>query len=294
MKTLKYLLMLSICGGLIFVSCTKEEQNVIKDIENYEIEDEVNAETFAEDLGSVIDDELDFADVFFDSGDNKDGQEKGPTTRADVNEGCATRTASAERGTWPNTVTITLGEGCKGRHGQNIRGEIVVTLSDNPRTTDATRTITLNDFQIGDVTINGTRTVTNMGRDDNQRRQLNRTEDLTITRGDDIVKRRSNITTTRMAGDDTDTREDDSLERTGTVEGTNRKGETYTTEITSAIVRKGNCRWPVCGTKVVTRGDRQFTINYSDSIDDDCDDAACDNIVYVTHNDKTREFTIGG
>ena len=279
-------MLIALCGGIFFTSCTKDESgdsNVVE-IENYEVEDEVNAETFAEDLENAIDDELDFADVFFNSEIDKTGDSKGPT-RTDANQGCATRTATAERGTWPNTVTITLSEGCTGRHGQNVSGEIVVTLSDDPRNEGATKTVTLNDFSIGENVINGTRTVTNMGRDDNQRRQLTRTENITITRGDFSIKRRSTITTTRMTGDDTESRDDDSIERTGTVEGTNSRGQDYSTTITTAIVRKGNCRWPVSGVREITRGDRKITLDYGDG--------TCDNKVTATIGDRSKEFTIG-
>ena len=284
MKNLKYFLFLSLCGTMVLVSCTKDDVDTnVVEIENYEVEDEINAETFAEDIENAIDDELEFADIFFHDGSTKDGMSKGPTG-TDVNANCAQRTASAARGTFPNTVIITLGEGCTGRHGQSIRGQIEVTLSDNPRNADATKTVTLTDFQIGETTINGTRTVTNMGLNDNEQRQLTRTEDITITRGDFTIKRRSNITTTRMAGDNTDTREDDTLERIGTVEGTNSRGETYTTTITSAMVRKGNCRWPVSGVREITRGDRKITLDYGDG--------TCDNKVTATMGDRSKVFEI--
>jgi len=284
MKNLKYFLLLALCGTMILVSCSKDESDTnVSEIENYEVEDEINAETFAEDLENAIDDELEFVDVFFNDGSTKDGQAKGPS-RTDVNADCAHRSASADRGTWPNTVTITMGEGCKGRHGQNVRGTIEVTLSAHPREEGAVKTVTLTDFYIGETLINGTRTITNMGRDANQRLQLKRTEEIIISRGDFSIERKSNITTTRMAGEDTETRDDDSIERIGTVEGTNTRGEKYSTTITSPIVRKGNCRWPVSGVREITRGDRKITLDYGDG--------TCDNKVTATMGDRSKVFEI--
>lgn len=284
MENLKYFLMLSLCGSMVLVSCTKDDADTnVVEIENYEVEDEINAETFAEDIENAIDDELEFADIFFHDGSTKDGMSKGPTG-TDVNANCAQRTATAERGTYPNTVTITLGEGCTGRHGQEVRGQIQVTLSANPRTQGAVKTVTLTDFEIGETMINGTRTVTNMGLNSTEQRQLTRTEDITITRGDFTIKRRSDITTTRMTGDDTETRADDSLERTGTVEGTNSRGQTYSTTITTPMVRKGDCRWPVSGVREITRGDRKITLDYGDG--------TCDNKVTATMGDRSKVFEI--
>lgn len=276
--------MLSLFGGLILASCTKDapELNEVE-IENYEVEDEISAETFAEDVDNAIDDELDFVDIFF-NGDIKHSEAKGPD-RPDLNANCATRTASAARGTYPNTVTITLSEGCQGRHGQSMTGTIAVTLSDNPRTEGATRTVTLTDFRVGEVTVNGTRTLTNMGRNTaSENLRIHRTEEITITRGDVSLTRNSDVMTTFMAGDDTDTRDDDSIQRTGTVEATNSRGQTYTSAIITPMVRKGNCRWPVSGVREITRGDKKITLDYGDG--------TCDNLVTASIGDRSKEFEI--
>lgn len=283
MRILKNLMMLTICGGLIFASCTKEAPEInVEEIQDYEVQDEIAAETFAEDIENAIDDELEYVDIFFDGG-IKHGDEKGPNG-IDVNANCATREASAARGVFPNTVTITMSEGCQGRHGQSIQGTIAVTLSANPRTEGATKTVTLTDFRIGEVTVNGTRTLTNMGRTTTDNPRVHRTEEITITRGDVSLTRNSDITTTFMAGDDTDSRDDDSIERTGTVTAMNSRGETYTTRITTALTRKGDCRWPVSGIREIKRGEKTITLDYGDG--------TCDNEVTATLGDRSKVFEI--
>jgi hypothetical protein len=66
---------------------------------------------------------------------------------------------------WPKTVTIDFGsEGCTGPSGNIRKGLITITITDRYLKQGSVRTVTFTDFYVNDYKIEGTKTVTNEGR----------------------------------------------------------------------------------------------------------------------------------
>ena len=58
MRKLLFILLAASMVSLVATSCTKEEENVVEDIEEFTVQDEIDSETMAEDMDAEIEDEL--------------------------------------------------------------------------------------------------------------------------------------------------------------------------------------------------------------------------------------------
>lgn len=178
---------------------------------------------------------------------------------------CATVTYSAPRGTFPQTVTIDFGTGCKDFKGRTRKGKIIITLSDTLTKANATKTVTYNNFYIDSAKIEGTRTWKNNGA--NAQGQPSFTRTVTngkITFGDGTSATWSAThTVVKTKGAATINPFDDEWSVTGNESGTNRKGKTYSSVINSPIVHTTLCPWIVSGVRTVTVNSKSFSIDYS-------------------------------
>ncbi|MEY4902875.1 MAG: hypothetical protein RLZZ292_690 [Bacteroidota bacterium] len=159
--------------------------------------------------------------------------------------GCPTRTLSAPKGTFPQTITIDYGTGCADKKGRNRTGKIIVTLSDSLRKTGSIRTVTFENCTIDSVKVEGTRVVTNLGNRTFSRKITN--HKLTFPNGK-VATFNSDETMTITAGFLTPLdRTDDVWSITGTRSGVNRNGKAYTANVTTPLIKRGDCRWIVSG-----------------------------------------------
>lgn len=209
-------------------------------------------------------------------------------SRAGAN-GCPTVTWAADRGTFPNTVTIDFGDGCTGFNGRTKKGQLIVTMSADHFTAGAVRTVSPNEFYVDDIKVEGLRTVTNMGLNAEEQMYWTVVGNHTITDPEgDVGTHSINHVRTMTAGRDTEEEcLDDEYSITGTHSGTTREGKSFEGLITVALVKRMDCRWPVSGVEAITtdarRGNR--TIDFGDGT---CDDKA----TVTTANGSTREITI--
>lgn len=179
---------------------------------------------------------------------------------------CATVTYSAPKGTFPQTVTIDFGTGCKDFKGRTLKGKIIVTLSDVLIKPNATKTLTFSDFYIDSAKIEGTRTWKNNGL--NAQGQPSFTRTVTngkITFGDGTSATwNANHTVVMSNGILTPLNPlDDQWTVTGSESGTNRKGKTYSSTISTPILHKALCPWIASGVRTITVDSKKFTIDYS-------------------------------
>lgn len=164
---------------------------------------------------------------------------------------CPTVTYAQAKGTFPNTVTIDYGsEGCPGPLGHIRKGKIIVDLTDQYFTPGAIRTVTPDGFSVDDWSIEGQRTVTNLG--ENNEGDLHWSivvNNATVT---DPEGNTGNWSTSRIRtlveGYETEGIEDDIYEITGSANGTNRRGKTWEASIVTPLVKPMSCRWVVSGT----------------------------------------------
>jgi len=188
---------------------------------------------------------------------------------------------------WPRTITVDYGEGCEGPNGRVRKGKIIITVSGRYMQEGSERTVTFVDFHINDFKIEGTKTITNQGRNDDDQMYFS----ITLTGGkvsnDSLtVSKDFSRTRTWISGEDTPKfHGDDEYLIEGSASGVNRKGISYTRTITSPLYTAGVCRWIRSGAVLIEATDREdIIIDYGDG--------TCDNKATVTIGDETREIEL--
>ncbi len=261
----RFLILLSVSLLSLFIfSCNKEET--------------LDSQTVAEDMTAMEDienemDEIADAEAF------NFAEEIPVETRND----CVVITTTEPRGVFPNTITIDFGDGCEGDHGRVRKGKIFVNISDNMHNPGATRTVTFENFFIDDVQVTGTRTLTNSGLNIDGKPTLSVSiTDFTLTfpNGEQAVKNVSRIHTFQQ-GFLTPTRLDDIWTISGTTNGMTRDGKTFSTLITTPLVRKGSCRWIVEGIMEITTETATISLDFGDG--------ACNGAGVITLPDGTTK-----
>lgn len=186
------------------------------------------------------------------------------------------------------TVTIDYGDGCEGPNGRIRRGQVIIEYNERRLIPGAFRRVTLQDFSVDNVLIEGTRTVTNVSESITDSPSFEITlvggkvtfeDETTATR--DASRTRTWFRASNPLADET------SVE--GGSSGTRRDGASYSVEILERLVYKRGCRVarvfiPVSGIKQITSGDNVAIINYGDG--------ECDRLVTVTINGETTIETI--
>lgn len=109
---------------------------------------------------------------------------------------------------------------------------------------------------------------------------------ITLPEGVTII-RTAEKTRTWLAGLDTPKdHSDDVIEITGFVSCEDSDDNSYRREITTALVKKGDCRFVVSGEVTITKNDSAFAVV-------DYGDGECDNIATITTEEGTKEIVIG-
>ncbi len=191
----------------------------------------------------------------------------GPST------GCPTVTSTAPLGTFPNTVTIDFGtDGCTRPNGRTYKGLIIIAQNSLMNASGAVRTVTLQDFSVDDVKIEGQHTATYQGLDSAGLPYWTRTGSKTLTWPDgSIGDWTATHTLTQLEGAATAALADNVWQIEGGCTGTNHLGNDYTSEITKPLVKRADCKWISEGTRTIQQGNRTRTLDFGDG---SCDDAA--------------------
>lgn len=231
-------------------------------------EDNSNTEAYAQ----SIEDEAAFAEM-----------------TASMTSTCPTVTFSARRGTFPQTVTLDYGTaGCADRNGRIRKGKIIVTYSDTLSRTNATKTVTFDAFSIDSVGVSGTRVWRNTGLNAQNQPTFSRTATnmrLSFTDGTSSTWSATH-TVVKTAGIATITPLDDAYQVSGSETGTNRRGTTATCTITTPIVHRGNCPYPVSGVRSITVSNNTRSLDFSHGGGD------CDRTALLTKPDGTTRVII--
>ena len=180
-----------------------------------------------------------------------------------------------------------LGDGCEGPHGVVRSGKIIITFSGERKEAGSYRTVTLEDYMVDSVALEGIRTVTLVSSD-----SVSRVVSTSMTGGKvtfpdgTFATRDASKTKTIVRGEDEG---DDYSTVSGSASGVKRDGTAYSNTIVEDLLFLRSCRAagiyvPVSGIKEVTNGDTTASIDYGDG--------ECDNIVSVTVDGETTEETI--
>ncbi len=145
-RILSLLIALSIV--IFATSCGEDDPNLDTDdgigiptevTDEVDIESEAGVESLMEDLDAVTEAGMDAINA-------------GGRMLEDDRLDCATVTHDEEN----KTVTIDFGDGCEGPHGRIRSGKIVITYTDRRLIPGAVRTITLENFAVDSVQVEGT------------------------------------------------------------------------------------------------------------------------------------------
>nr|AIA14175.1 Unknown Function [uncultured bacterium] len=189
----------------------------------------------------------------------------------------------------PHNVLIDFGDDdCIGEDGRIRKGKIFVTYSGRYREEGTVITVTPDDYTVNGYSVNGTKTITNMGENADGHVYFTIAVDGSITApgGAWTSQWQSNRIRTWIEGESTITIWDDAYEITGTASGTNRNGIDYNILITSPLRAEIGCRWLVSGTLVLTpEGYDPRTIDFGTG--------ECNNSFSVTVNGETTTYGTG-
>ena len=173
--------------------------------------------------------------------------------------------------TWPKTMTITFGEGCKA--GEVTRkGTMIAVLSAPFENTGSRMTLTFDNFEINDRKIQGTQIITNNG--PSAAGTITYTHEipsLQISSGEKTINFSSTNTIEWIEGSSSAAPADDAFAIEGTSRGVNSAGEAFSAEIVTPLIRKVACSYIVAGSSRIKSGDKEITIDYGAG---DCDDKA--------------------
>jgi hypothetical protein len=206
---------------------------------------------------------------------------------------------------WPKTVTIDFGtDGCTGPFGTVRKGKIIIVVTDRFWKEGSTRTVTFEEFSVNDFVVEGTKTITNQGRNNDE----NMVFSVVLTGGKVTnpegkeITRDFTRTRTWIEGELTPRfRWDDIYLIEGEASGINRFGKSYTRTIIDPLMVKTACMWITSGMVEivnydVTSNTDGMVIDESSKIEIllDYGDGECDDKATITVNEETKEITLKG
>lgn len=276
MKTLKKLIPALLVLSIAFVSACRKDRDDLDD--TTVASDNEQSETFSNDVMNIADNAAKTGSAGFrTSADNA------------IYEGLS-QCASVIHDTVSNPKMLTIDFGtvnCLCADGRNRRGKIIVTYTGRYFETGAVKTMNFDNFYRNDNKLEGTRTITNNGLDNQGRMNWTiNAQNMKITKSNGKVHTWNSVRTrTMIAGYDTQIWTDDVYEITGSASGINANGLNYTANITKALHRAMNCRWIDSGTIEITpEGKNTRTVDFGNGT---CDDQAT-----VSVKKRTRNITL--
>jgi len=271
------LFLLAGCGGSGGGSSDSGES--LSSVESGSAADYDAADTVLSDAGDIVDEEA----------IDETGFQKGLFSSRPARTGCGTVTFDPAT----STMTVDFGaEGCKGRHGRNRQGKIEVQFNGKYKEEGSVITITFSNYGMDGRQVEGTRTITNLGRNEAGLLLHHIVTEATVTLADGvIIEWLSERTREWTEGEETPEREDDVytiLEGISHWTNSNDPGETFSSEITEPIIITVECKFKLRGIvlilhngKVVVKVKYKVTcepheVEDDDEGDDDDDDGEDD------------------
>lgn len=194
---------------------------------------------------------------------------------------CATITLDTTAS--PYVLTIDFGEeNCLCNDGRYRRGKILISFTGRYRMPGTVITHGFDNYYVNDNKIEGTKVVTNMGKNDSGHTYFTIEVVGLIYKANDggTISWNSSRTREWVEGEDTRFRRDDVYLITGTADGIRANGETWTKEIVNALRVELDCRYIVSGTMEIQPENRPLRIL-------DYGNGECDNIATVLINGVT-------
>lgn len=187
------------------------------------------------------------------------------------------------------TITVDFGTGCTDNYGNVRKGKVIVEFQGRRFVPNSTIVTTMDGYSINNVTLEGTRTVTNVSGSTEEAPKFNVVlEDGKATWPDGTVSTREvNRTHEWIRGANPLS---DEWHVTGTANGINRSGSVYEMNITSQLVYKRECAIgekvfiAVQGTKELIVDGKKLTIDYGTG--------DCDRTITVSINGASKQIDL--
>jgi hypothetical protein len=185
---------------------------------------------------------------------------------------------------FPLIMTIDYGTGCTDATDGKVRaGRIICEISNGWDSTGTVTTMTLDSFFVNSIHFEGSLTLTRLGSDTWRKVVANGKCSKTGTEPWEILFA-SDHTITFNAGANNSSQAA-IITTTGTNSGTDRKGKTWTSNITSPIIRDMSCSW-------LTQGTVEITPQSMSTRKVDFGTGTCDNRGTITIDGNSFEFTM--
>ncbi len=279
----KSILILAIAGTLLFTvqSCKKRKLNK----ETTTSEDNSIAEASFDDIFKITNEAAD------DEGGLRLSEE-----RAYSFGSCATVTLTPDLPdtTFPKTMIVDFGtSNCQGNDNVNRRGKIKAVFTGKYRDAGTKITVTPENYYVNDYKVEGTKTITNNGRNSAGNLNYTITVDGKVTTPEsDIITYESNRNREWIEGESTTWVTsglsgifDDIYSITGNGGGITREGRAYTIEVTKPLIIQVGCRWIKEGTlEIVPEELKTRTVDFGDR------NEGCNNDATVTIGKKTYDI----
>ncbi|MFN8207011.1 MAG: hypothetical protein U0T82_06320 [Bacteroidales bacterium] len=271
-RSMIFLMAVLTLAGSVLSSCNKEDSQILNnDLQT--IEDDALMEAADEDINT-------YADQFDALGDDmlKSGVEV-------VTDTCPLVTHVRNGDTV--VVTIDFGENCIDRNLNSRSGKIIITKVGRRIDEGSYRRVTLENFIVNGNKIEGTRTITNLGLNENSNPHFSvvLTGGKLTTADGDVLERSYERDREWITGFDTPNAWDNEYMITGTASGVNYLGKAYTRTILEALHVKMACRFIVSGViESQVEGEEAVTLDYGDG--------ECDNYATVSKGGENRQIEL--
>lgn len=264
---------ITVTTGLLLGSCRKSDRD--EDTETTSSTDNALAETAFNDIYEQVN------NAAF---DNADVNRLAENAEVAASCGTVTVTPALPDTTFPKTMTIDFGStNALCNDGYYRRGKIIATFSGKYRDSSTVITITLNNYHLNDYSIQGTKTITNLGRNANNNLHYSisvQNASITTPQGK-TISWQSSRDREWIAGESTVLNPfDDVYLITGSASGTGSTGNTFSVTITEALRVQLDCRWITQGK--MTLQPQNLAARYIDY-----GTGACDNQAAVSINGNT-------
>lgn len=183
---------------------------------------------------------------------------------------------------FPKTITIDFGSGCLGKDGKLRKGKIISIFTGPMFVPGSKTSTTFINYSVDSFKIEGTHTVENTSTSNKQawdvqviNGKITNTESGFWRKWEGVreyKQTQGNGTPLYLL--------DDVYEITGNATGSNSNGNSWTSAITTPLIRKFTCGWIVKGQVTITRNSKSAVLDYGDG---SCDDKATVTINGVTH-----------
>lgn len=252
------------------VSCQKEKDN-----DYSSANDNALAERMYSDMESISDQAADGNLISFKNGIDQT-----------IMGTCATITHDTT--VTPHVLTIDFGTtNCTCNDGRKRRGKILVSYSGRYREQGSVHTITTDGYYVDDYKVDGTKSVTNMGRNASNNLYYAISVDGTVTSPDGKTATwKSDREREWVAGESTLINWlDDEYMISGTASGTGANGKNYSASILKPLHVELDCRW-------ITSGSFELTPEGNDPITADYGNGNCDNQATVEYRGKVYNIVL--